>query len=136
MRRAPRYFIRVSTYWERGGYGFVGPFSSRAEAEVALAALPTTSNARLASSLCGGDIRDAVRVYDRIISATEAKAWGMNEEGDEYGNTNVLPRIPHNAQEFGDMLDPEGAYWCGVHADRVAAVLGVLDKYPVHRLHL
>lgn len=106
MARAPRYFVRVDTYWQNSADYFVGPFDSRAAAQAAIDAIPTSANAWLASSSCGGDIRDAVRVYDTILTATEARARGMNETGNENYETNVLPRIPTDAYQLHALASP------------------------------
>lgn len=80
------YFIEVDTYWQNAPSFFVGPFESRDQAE-AWQKQPG-DNVWLASSMCGGDIRSAWRIYDAPLSRTQAKARGMHDSGER---ANVLP---------------------------------------------
>lgn len=101
MATAKRYYIQVDTYWSNAKDYFVGPFASREEARAAVEAIPTDSNAWLATSTCGGDIREAVRVYPQPLSHTAARRAGMRAYrfGDQ--TDNLLGRhMPRTAREL------------------------------------
>jgi len=65
------YYIEVDTYRENAPSYFVGPFDSRAAADAWAA--QTSDNVWRSDSMCGGDIRDAWRVYPNALSATQAR---------------------------------------------------------------
>jgi hypothetical protein len=85
----PAYYIEVDTYWQDSPSFFVGPFASRQEATNWHASAPEGANLWLSSSICGGDIRSAWRVYANALSQTEARKRGLK---DDYGHGyNILP---------------------------------------------
>lgn len=89
---AARYFVRIDSYWQNSADYFVGPFESREQAQAAIDGIQTEDNVWLSTSMCGGDIRTAVRVYPTILTATEAKRMGMRND---YGHKhNVVPEMP------------------------------------------
>lgn len=94
-----RYFVRVDTFWANSPDYFVGPFGSREEAQAAIDDIPTEANAWLSTSRCNGDIKDAVRVYPTILTATEAKRSGMRDDL-AHPHYNVMSEIPHNAHDL------------------------------------
>jgi len=100
---AAQYFIRIDTYWQNSKDYFVGPFESRDEAQAAIDGIQTEDNVWLSTSTCGGDIRSAIRVYPKILTATEAKRGGMH---DDYGNRhNVVPVMPSRENDLFEMME-------------------------------
>lgn len=91
-RTAPTFYIEVDTYWQNSKSFFVGPFVTRAAAEawIEQPVSDPTPNVWLSTSLCGGDIRAAWRVYPKALGATEAKRHGMRTEISEAGYCNVI----------------------------------------------
>lgn len=105
-KRAPSYFIQVDSYWANSPDRFVGPFDSRAAAQEAIDAIETSDNVWLSTSTCGGDIRDAVRVYPHILTFTEARRAGLCcwTLGDSRSNL-LGKRIPRSLPEMHLMED-------------------------------
>ena len=87
-RRTPSFYVRVDTYWAHSSNYFVGPFSSRKEAEEWMESSISSyeSNVWSAGTLCGGDIRYAWRMHE-VLSYSKAKKLGMREE---WGRNNVI----------------------------------------------
>lgn len=79
------YYVRVDTYWQNSTDYFVGPFSDRQAAERWLDAGRCGNGINLAGHFAT-DIKHDWRAC--VISATEAKRWGMSYAYDSY---NVLP---------------------------------------------
>jgi hypothetical protein len=83
-----QYFIEVDTYWQNSKSYFVGPFETREQAEAWYQQdEPQGANVWLSTSLCGGDIRDAWRIFPAPLSKTEARkhglrSWSMHDETD------------------------------------------------------
>lgn len=104
MKTPARYFVAVDTYWQNSPYYFVGPFRTREAAQAAIDDVLTSDNVWLSTSICGGDIKTAVRVYPSILSATEAKQHGIVED---YGSSrcNVVDRMPFDAVDLSEMTD-------------------------------
>lgn len=98
---AAQYFIRFDTYWQNSPNRFCGPFASRAEAQAAIDNIPTAANVWLSTSQCGGDIRDAIRVYPTILTATEAKRMGMRNDYSAAHNTYAA--LPDDMHELFSM---------------------------------
>lgn len=89
MAAAPEYYIRIDSYWQDSPDRFVGAFASREAAETAIERAIERGNVWRAESLCGGDIRDAIRVHD-VLSKTAARRAGMRLD-------NLLgPRFPRD----------------------------------------
>lgn len=89
------YFIEVDTYWQNSASYFVGPFATKAEAEAwHQQDAGSDANVWYSTSLCGGDIRDAWRVYPEPLSKTAAVRRGMHAD---YERDNVISPIvkPH-----------------------------------------
>ncbi len=72
------FYIEVNMYWANSQSYFIGPFATRAAA-AAYAAQPG-DNVWFSNSSCGGDIRDAWRVYPTPISKTEATQRGLRAQ--------------------------------------------------------
>jgi len=72
-----QYYIEVDTYWQNSVSYFVGPFASKVEAEAWYEEIPNDANVWLSTSNCGGDIRDAWRIYRDPLTKTEAKRHGL-----------------------------------------------------------
>ena len=89
------YYIEVDTYWERSPSYFVGPFDSRAIAE-AWGAQPG-DNVWRSDSRCGGDIRDAWRVYPNALSATQARRERTLNTGDNDNTISPTTALRANA---------------------------------------
>ena len=100
---AATYFVRVDTYWQDSPDYFVGPFATRADAQAAIDGIDTADNVWRADSLCGGDIRTAVRVYPEVLTATEAKRRGMR--GDYSSKHNVINAMPTSGDDLFDMVN-------------------------------
>lgn len=98
------YYIEVDTYWQNSNSHFVGPFNTReaAEAWIKQPVNDPTPNVWLSTSLCGGDIRDAWRVYPSALSKTEAKRRGMRDSG-EHNNT-LSPSTSPTARDLSDAV--------------------------------
>lgn len=94
------YYIEVDTYWQNSRSHFVGPFDSKAEAASWHQNDDWTphDNVWYSTSQCGGDIRDAWRIYPTPLSKTEARRHGMRryEDRDEMDNT-ISPRTRPSA---------------------------------------
>lgn len=74
------YFIEVDTYWQNSTSYFVGPFESKADAEAwHQQDVPSTANVWYSTSTCGGDIRDAWRIYPAPLSKTDARKRGLDD---------------------------------------------------------
>lgn len=87
------YFIEVDTYWQNSTSYFVGPFESKAEAEAwHRQDVPSTANAWYSTSTCGGDIRDAWRIYPTPLSKAEARKRGLDD------NHEIAPRVRPTAR--------------------------------------
>jgi hypothetical protein len=105
-----QYFIRIDTYWQNSPDHFVGPFNSRESAQVAIENIDSArDNVWLSTSMCGGDIRSAVRVYPVILTTTEAKRSGMRND---YSNRqNTVPVMPSRENDLFTMLqEARGPY--------------------------
>ena len=106
-----QYYVRIDTYWHNAPDYFVGPFSTRAEAQATIDSIRTEDNVWLSTSRAGiNDISDAIRVYPTILTASEAKRSGMR---DDIANTryNVIgTRIPSNASELFDLTNEIARY--------------------------
>lgn len=106
---AATYFIRIDTYWQNSADYFVGPFESRANAQTAIDDIQTEDNVWLSTSMCGGDIRTAVRVFPHIYTASEAKRSGM--KNDYSSSHNTVPMMPSRENDLFAMLnDVRGPY--------------------------
>lgn len=100
---AAQYFIRIDTYWQNSRDNFVGPFESREAAQAAIDGIDSEDNVWLSTSMCGGDIRTAVRVYPTILTSTEAKRMGMRND---YGSShNTVPMMPSRENDLFGMLE-------------------------------
>ncbi len=75
-----QYFIEVDTYWQNSVSYFVGPFATRAEAEAWHQQDIADANVWYSDSTCGGDIRDAWRIYPAPLTKTEAKRRGLDND--------------------------------------------------------
>lgn len=105
-RTAPRYYIRIDTYWQGDPDRYVGPFATRSEAEAEIErAWERAMNSQgfpgtigIAGMASPQNLRDAIRVHG-VLSATEAKRLGMRQDG---FRDNVLPgkTIPRNSHEM------------------------------------
>lgn len=83
-----QYFIEVDTYWQNSASYFVGPFESREAAEAwHQQDVPSDANVWYSTSTCGGDIRDAWRIYPAPLTKTEAKRRGMDDDHE------ISPRV-------------------------------------------
>ena len=88
-----QYFIEVDTYWQNSTSYFVGPFNTRAEAEAwHQQEVPNDANVWYSNSACGGNIRDAWRIYATPLSKTEAKRHGLDD------NHEISPRVRPTAR--------------------------------------
>ena len=88
-----QYFIEVDTYWQNSTSYFVGPFNTRAEAEAwHQQEVPNDANVWYSASTCGGDIRNAWRIYPTPLSKTEAKRHGLDD------NHEISPRVRPTAR--------------------------------------
>ena len=93
------YFIEVDTYWQNSPSYFVGPFESKAAAEAwHQQEAPDNANVWYSTSTCGGDIRDAWRVYPAPLSKTEAKRRGLDD------NHEIAPRVQPTARALSDAV--------------------------------
>ena len=99
-RSTPSYYVRFDTYWQNSPDRFVGPFATRAEAEAVIDGIQTEDNVWRADSMCGGDIRTAIRVYPDVLTASQARRMGMRDDN-EFG---VLPR------DTDELFDLEADY--------------------------
>ena len=94
------FYIEVDTYWQNSKSYFVGPFFSR---KAAAAWIEQDSgpeaNVWLSTSTCGGDIRDAWRIYPTPLSKTAADRQGMRTG--ERDNT-ISPDTAPTAQALSD----------------------------------
>lgn len=100
MARAT-YFLRIDSYWQNSPDRFVGPFSSKDEAATAIEAVPENANVWLSTSTCGGDIRDAVRVYPEPLSKTQARKAGMLDyQYGDYTSNVVGTTIPSSLRQM------------------------------------
>ena len=89
------YYIEVDTYWENAPSYYVGPFDSRAAAD-AWASQPS-DNVWRSDSMCGGDIRDAWRVYPNALSATQARRTRTMNTGDNDNTISPTTALQANA---------------------------------------
>ena len=95
------YYIEVDTYWQHSTSYFVGPFDSR---EAALAWFQNDDwtpedNVWLSTSTCGGDIREAWRIYPAPLSKTEARKHGLRRYADgDASDTSLPPHIKPQAR--------------------------------------
>jgi len=98
------YYIEVDTYWQNSKSYFVGSFDSRqnAEAWIEQSVNDPSTNVWLSTSQCGGDIRDAWRVYPDVLSKTEAKRRGMQDSG-ERDNT-LAPSTAPTARNLSNVV--------------------------------
>lgn len=95
------YFIRIDTYWQNSADRFVGPFTSKALAEEEMQrALAAKNNVWSARSLCGGNIKYAIRVYPDVLTATEAKRMGMRPLGALRGTNMIGERVPDSTDDL------------------------------------
>lgn len=105
---AAQYFIRIDTYWQNSPDYFVGPFDSRKDAQTAIDNIQTEDNVWLSTSMCGGDIRSAIRVFPTILTATEAKRMGMRNNYN--ANHNTIPFMPNRNNDLFGMLQDIRSY--------------------------
>lgn len=101
------YFIEVDTYWENSTSYFVGPFYSKAEAEAWHQQEIANANVWYSTSSCGGDIRDAWRIYCAPLTKTEARKHGLDD------NHEIAPRVKPTARALANaarQLREEYAY--------------------------
>jgi hypothetical protein len=74
------YFIKIDTYWQNSKSYFVGPFSTKADAEAwHQQDVPNNANVWYSTSLCGGNIADAWCIYPGPLSKTAARKRGLND---------------------------------------------------------
>lgn len=94
-----QYFIEVDTYWQSSTSYFVGPFDSKADAEAWYQQdEPLGANVWLSTSLCGGDIRSAWRIYPAPLSKTEARKRGLDD------NHEISPNVELSARALSDAV--------------------------------
>lgn len=96
---AATFYIEVDTYWQNSKSYFVGPFASKADAEAWYQTGEWTprDNVWYSDSQCGGDIRDAWRIYRTPLSKTEARkrglrSWSMGDSTDTVISPNTKPQ--------------------------------------------
>lgn len=104
-----QYFIQVDTYWQNSPDYFVGPFDTREDAQAAIDGIRTEDNVWLSTSMCGGNIRDAVRVYPAILTRSEARRGGMRDDAAS-AKYNVVPRMPTDATDLYEMTSAMMSY--------------------------
>ena len=93
------YFIEVDTYWQNSTSYFVGPFESKADAEVwHQQDVSDNANVWYSTSLCGGDIRDAWRIYPAPLTKTEARKRGLDD------NHEISPNVELSASALSDAV--------------------------------
>jgi hypothetical protein len=91
------YYIRIDTYWQNSPDEFVGPFSSREEAQREIDAAVAEGKVCMASHMAA-DLRNGIRVHG-ILSKTAAQRSGM-KAGKWYGEGNMIGmRIPRSINE-------------------------------------
>lgn len=100
-RTASSYYIRIDTFWQNSPDRYVGPFETKddAQAEIDRSAR-ADNNVWSARSLCGGNIKTAIRVYPDILTATEAKRMGMRPLGALRGTNMIGARIPDSTDDL------------------------------------
>lgn len=107
------YFIEVDTYWQNSPSYFVGPFNSKAEAEAWFSGDDWTpaDNIWMSGSNCGGDIRDAWRIYPAPLSKTAARQRGMRRwsDGDERENV-ISPTTRPSAAALAAAVESLNTY--------------------------
>lgn len=103
------YYIEVDTYWQNSTSYFVGPFPTRESAEAwHQQPEPQGSNVWYATSLCGGDIKTAWRIFPDARTATEAKARGMDRD------LVIDPSVALSASALSDAV-AELREWAGAY---------------------
>lgn len=91
------YYIEVDTYWQNSTSYFVGPFDSKAEAEAWYQQdVPDNANVWYSTSLCGGNIADAWRIYPAPLTKTEARKRGLDD------NYEIAPRVRPTARALSN----------------------------------
>ena len=73
-----QYFVEVDSYWQNSVSYFVGPFADKAQADAWIEAIVSADNNVWRSDRhCGGNIKDATRVYAEPRTKTEAMRRGL-----------------------------------------------------------
>lgn len=93
-RATPTFYVRFDTYWQHSPDRFVGPFITRAAAQAIIDGIETGENVWRADSMCGGDIRTAIRVYPEVLTASQARRMGMRDAYSE---------LPKDTDELFDL---------------------------------
>ncbi len=100
-----QYFIEVDTYWQNSMSYFVGPFASKDAAREWHQNDDWTpeDNVWYSTSTCGGDIREAWRIYPEPLSKTAARKRGLRSyrDGDDR-NTVISPNVKPQAGALSD----------------------------------
>lgn len=103
------YYIEVDTYWQNSKSYFVGPFVSKDAATAWWqqddGADTREDNVWLSTSMCGGDISRAWRIFPTPLSKTEARKHGLRryEDGDGYDNE-IAPRVKPQARALSNAV--------------------------------
>jgi hypothetical protein len=105
-----QYFIEVDTYWQNSTSYFVGPFASKDAARAWHQNDDWTAadNVWYATSNCGGDIREAWRIYPEPLSKTGARKRGLRRysDGDDR-DTVISPTVKPQAGALSDAVRVE-----------------------------
>lgn len=103
-RAAPAYYIRLDTFWQGSPDRWVGPFSSRAEAEAEIARVADEPESLIAlPGRAAADVRHGIRVYG-VFSRSAAQRESLRDYslGDERSNL-LGKRLPATTDELFDM---------------------------------
>lgn len=109
-KRAPStYYVRVGTYWQNSPDYFVGPFSSRHEAQSAIdRALEDPASKATLAGRHPVDAKYGIRIHG-ILSKSQAERIGMKDIV-THEWTNIISRIPGDTGDLSVIQD-EGFYF-------------------------
>lgn len=102
---AARYYFRIDTYWTNSPDYFIGPFDTRDVAQAEIDSIQDKYGYCLSANMCG-NVKDFWRVYDVVLTATEAKRMGMRDDYSSRHNL-ISNTLPNNSADIVDMITGE-----------------------------